>query len=102
MVSAGLGYRWPTQRLELFWSNRVHENVRTGDDTQRGNVSDAGLYYRSDISLRQQWGNNWQGQLALRNIFNRDNVWPSVVNSNGGIADIPRQIALEIQYHGTP
>lgn len=102
MASAGIGYRWPSQRLELFWSNRVHENVRTGDDTQRGNVTDAGLYYRSDISLRQQWDRHWQGQLALRNIFNRDNVWPSVVNSNGGVADIPRQIALEIQYRTTP
>ncbi len=102
MASAGLGYRWPAQRLELFWSTRVHENVRTGDDTQRGNVEDAGLFFRSDVSLRQQWGNHWQGQLALRNLFNRDNVWPSVVNSNGGIADIPRQIALEIQYRAAP
>ncbi|MDB6063772.1 MAG: hypothetical protein JWM78_3875, partial [Verrucomicrobiaceae bacterium] len=102
IVSAGVGYRWPAQRLELFWSNHVHDNVRTGDDTQRGNVTDAGLFYRSDISLRQLWGAHWQGQLSMRNIFNRDNVWPSVVNSNGGVADIPRQIALEIQYHGSP
>lgn len=102
IVAAGVGHRWPAQRLELFWSNRVHEDVRTGDDATGGNVTDAGLYYRSDISLRQQWGRNWQGRLALRNMFDRDNIWPSVVNSNGGIADVPRQIALEIQYRATP
>jgi iron complex outermembrane receptor protein len=102
MASIGIGYRWPAQRLELFWSNRLHKSVRTGDDTQRGNVDDAGFFYRSDISLRQQWGGHWQGQLALRNLFDRNNVWPSLVNSNGGFADIPRQVALEIQYRGAP
>ncbi len=102
IVAAGIGHRWPAQQLELFWSNRVHEDVRTGDDATGGNVRDAGLFYRSDISLRQQWSRNWQGQIALRNMFDRDNIWPSVVNSNGGIADVPRQIALEIQYRAAP
>ncbi|HET8709860.1 MAG TPA: TonB-dependent receptor [Spongiibacteraceae bacterium] len=102
IADVGIGYRWPAQRLELFWANRLHENVRTGDDTQRGNVSAAGFFYRSDISLTQQWGANWTGQLALRNIFDKDNVWPSVVNSNGGIADVPRQISFEVRYRGLP
>lgn len=102
MADAGIGYRWPAQRLELFWTNRVHENVRTGDDTQRGNVTGAGLFYRSDISLTQQWGKNWTGQIALRNIFDKDNVWPSVVNSNGGVADVPRQISFDVRYRGWP
>ncbi len=102
MADIGIGYRWPAQRMEFLWTNRVHENVRTGDDTQAGNVDDAGLFYRSDISLSQQWNANWSGQLALRNLFDRDNVWPSVVNSNGGIADVPRQISFEVQYRGLP
>ena len=102
MADIGIGYRWPAQRIELFWANRLHEDVRTGDDTQPGAVEDAGLFYRSDISLSQQWGANWSGQIAIRNLFDRDNVWPSVVNSNGGVADIPRQISLEVQYRGLP
>lgn len=102
MADVGVGYRWPSQRLELFWTNRLHENVRTGDDTQRGNVSDAGFFYRSDISLSQQWSAYWTGQIALRNMFDKENVWPSVVNSNGGVADIPRQISFDIQYRGLP
>ena len=102
MADVGIGYRWPAQQLELFWTNRVHENVRTGDDTQKGNVSDAGFFYRSDITLTQQWDANWSGQIALRNMFDKDNVWPSVVNSNGGVADIPRQISFEIRYRALP
>lgn len=106
MADVGIGYRWPVQRLELFWANRVHENVRTGDDASHGvltltpQVENAGLYYRSDISLQQEWGSSWKGRLALRNMFNRDNIWPSVVNSNNGVADIPRQISFEVEYHG--
>lgn len=100
IADVGVGYRWPAQRLELFWTNRLHENIRTGDDTGTGNVMDAGFFYRSDISLTQQWGANWTGQIALRNVFDKENVWPSVVNSNGGIADIPRQISFEINYRG--
>jgi outer membrane cobalamin receptor len=107
MTDIGIGYRWPTQRLELFWTNRLHEDVRTGDDTgttnpSQSHVTDAGFFYRSDISLTQQWGANWTGQIALRNMFDKDNVWPSVVNSNGGIADIPRQISFDIRYRGLP
>lgn len=100
MTDIGIGYRWPGQRMELFWTNRIHSDVRTGDDTLKGNVSDAGLYYRSDISLRQEWSSRWQTQIGMRNIFGRDNVWPSVVNSNNGIADIPRQISFDISYRG--
>jgi hypothetical protein len=35
-------------------------------------------------------------------MFDRDNIWPSVANSNGGIADIPRQISFEVEYKGLP
>ena len=105
MADVGIGYRWPQHETELFWTNRVHSDVRTGDDTQvkpstAYSVSDAGFFYRSDISLRQQWSNDWQTQIAVRNIFNRDNIWPSQVNSNDGVADIPRQISFEVTYRG--
>jgi len=103
IVDAGLGYRWPSERLELFWSNRLHQNVKSGDQALASfSLPRAGVYFRSDISLRQQWDNHWQGQLTVRNLFNRDNVWPSIVNSEGGVHDIPRQVSLEVEYRGLP
>lgn len=105
MVDIGIGYRWSAQRLEVFWANRVHDDVRTGDDTQRNpftnpadHVTDAGLFFRSDLTLQQEWGTSWLGRVAVRNIFDRDNLWPSVVNANGGVNDIPRQISFEVEY----
>lgn len=103
MADIGFGYRWPTQRLELFWSNRIHENVKTGDQALAVQpLPRAGLYFRSDLTLRQQWNNSWQGQVTLRNIFDRDNAWPSIVNNFGGVPDIPRQISFELEYRGLP
>jgi iron complex outermembrane receptor protein len=103
IINAGLGYRWPAQRLELFVSNRIHEDVKSGDQALSAlPLPDAGLFFRTDVSLRQQWSAHWQGQLTLRNVFGRDNVWPSIVNSRGGVEDIPRQISLEIEYRSLP
>jgi len=103
ILDVGLGYRWPEERLELFWSNRLHEDVKSGDQALAVQpLPRAGMFYRSDLSLRQQWTDHWQGQLTLRNLFDRDNVWPSIVNSRDGVADIPRQISFEIEYRGLP
>lgn len=103
ILDLGLGYRWPETRTELFWSNRLHEDVKSGDQALATEpLPRAGLYFRSDVSLRQQWGNHWQGQLTVRNLFNRDNAWPSIVNSYAGVPDIPRQVSLEVEYRSLP
>jgi iron complex outermembrane receptor protein len=102
MANLGVGYRWPTQRLQLFWSNHLHDGVRVGDQAllPTQTLEDAPLFWRSDLTLKQQWGSHWSGTLALRNLIDRDNVWPSVVNSRGGIDDIPRQVSIGVEYRG--
>lgn len=103
MVNLGLGYRWPAQRMELFWSNRLHESVNVGDQAVASEqLAETGTFFRSDLSLRKQWGRAWETQLTLRNLFDRDNTWPSIVNSRGGIEDVSRQVSLEVIYRGTP
>lgn len=101
MFNFGVGYRWPAARLQLFWSNHLHDGVKVGDQalTQQP-LADARMFWRSDLHLKKQWGANWSGTLNLRNLFDRDNVWPSVVNSRGGIDDIPRQISVGVEYTG--
>jgi iron complex outermembrane receptor protein len=101
MLNVGVGYRWPAARLQLFWSNRLHDGVKLGDQAlTREPLDDAPLFWRSDLNLKQQWSSNWSGAVTLRNMFDRDNVWPSVVNSRGGIEDIPRQISFGVEYTG--
>lgn len=99
IVNAGAGYRWPDMELELFINNRWHEDVKVGDPgltTQH--FDDAGVFFRTDVTLQQQWTPEWSGRLTARNIFDRENIWPAVVNNRGGVIDIERQVALEIEY----
>lgn len=101
IANIGVGYRWPAHDIELFWANRLHEDVKVGDTALASRpLDDAGLFYRSDLSLTQDWSPNWQGRLVVRNLFDRNNVWPSITNSHGGVADIERQVVLEITYRG--
>jgi outer membrane receptor for ferrienterochelin and colicins len=100
ILNAGIGYRWPAQRLELFVNNRWHEDVKVGDQALSPTtpLADAGVFFRTDISLKHQLTPQWSGQFVVRNLFDRDNIWPAVVNNRGGVVDISRQFALEIEY----
>lgn len=103
VTNLGIGYRWPQYNLELYWSTHIHQDVTTGDTSlTRVGVTDAGTFIRSDLSLAQTWRNRWQGRFVVRNLFDRDNSWPSITNSRGGIRDMGRQILLEVTWRGLP
>lgn len=99
IVNIGAGYRWPEKKLELFINNRIHQDVKVGDralpSEQLGNT---GTFIRTDITLKQQWTESWSGSVAVRNVFDRENIWPAVVNNRGGAPDLARQFMLEINY----
>jgi len=40
----------------------------------------------------------WQLQLAIHNVFDRDNTVPSIVNSRDGVADLEREFELQVTY----
>jgi outer membrane receptor protein involved in Fe transport len=99
IVNAGVGYRWPAQKVELFINNRWHEDVTVGDPGLTAQRYDnAGTFIRTDISVQHQWTDSWGGRLVIRNLFDRDNIWPAVVNNRGGVIDIERQFAIELEY----
>ena len=99
IVNLGFGYSWPTQQLELFVNNRFHHKVNTGDQAVPPlPTSAAPNYFRTDISLQKRYKENWKFGLALRNIFNRDNILPSPANSFNGIPDLDFDAALTLVY----
>lgn len=103
IASFAVGYRWPQQRIELFWSNRLHESVTVGDQAlSRVELDETGTFFRSDLVLRKQWDARWESRVTVRNLFDRDNVWPSIVNSRGGIEDIGQQFSIEMLYRALP
>jgi iron complex outermembrane receptor protein len=99
MLNVGVGYSWPTQQLELFVNNRFHHKVNSGDQALPPNPeSDASRYFRTDMTLQKTYNEHWKFGLALRNIFNRDNVLPSIANSFNGIPDLDFDAALTLAY----
>ncbi len=98
IVNVGVGYRWPEPQLEIFFANRFHNNVYTGDQALPPfDLQDTPNYFRSDITMEKSFRENWQIGLALRNIFNRDNALPSIANSYEGIQDIKFDVAMTIK-----
>ncbi len=99
ILNLGVGYSWPDKQIELFVHNRYHDKVYYGDPNLPPNdAEEAPAYFRTDLTLRQNHGEHWQVGLELRNIFNRDNVLPSLVNSYKGIPDIDFDAAINIEY----
>ena len=98
MVNLGVGYRWQEPQLEIFVSNRFHNHVYTGDQALPPfDLKDTPNYFRTDITLEKSFRDNWQIGLALRNIFNRDNILPSIANSYEGIQDIEFDVAMTLK-----
>jgi len=99
IVNLGFGYSWPTQQLELFVNNRFHHMVNKGDQALPPmSQSSAPNYFRTDMTLQKSYKENWQFGLALRNIFNRGNVLPSIANSFNGVPDLDFDAALTLAY----
>jgi iron complex outermembrane receptor protein len=99
IVNLGVGYSWPKHEIEIFVNNRFHYKVNTGDQSLPPlSKSSAPNYFRTDLSLEKSYQKDWTFGLALRNIFDRDNVLPSVTNSFNGIPDLDFDAALTVVY----
>lgn len=99
IMNVGLGYNWPTHKIELFVNHRFHHKVDTGDQTLPSLSNTSAPYYsRTDMTLQKTYKEHWKFGLAFRNLFNRENVLPSIANSFNGIPDLEFDAALTLAY----
>ena len=99
MMTATGGYAWPAHAIETTVTLRHHGSVATGDEAiARVELPDTGPYWRIDWSVCKRVASQWQLQLTARNLFDRDNVVPSIVNSRDGVADLEREFELQVTY----
>lgn len=99
IVNVGIGYSWPVQQIELFVTNRYHDHAYTGDQALPPFAkTDAPAYFRTDLTVNKSFKENWEVGLAIRNIFDRDNVLPSLANSYNGVPDIDFDAAVTLRY----
>lgn len=99
IVNVGIGYSWPVQQVELFVTNRYQDHAYTGDQSLPPFAkTDAPAYFRTDLTINKSFKENWEVGIAVRNIFDRDNVLPSLANSYNGVPDIDFDAAMTLRY----
>jgi iron complex outermembrane receptor protein len=99
MLTGTGGYSWPALGLETTLSLRHHSSVATGDEAiARVTLPETGPYWRVDWALMKKIAAQWQLQLTVHNVFDRDNIVPSIVNSRDGVADLEREFELQAIY----
>lgn len=98
LLNIAVGHTFHNPKIDVFWSNYLHQKTRTGDDAIPGTVTNAPPYFRSDFSIRYAFTSRVDVSLIGRNIFSRKNIIPSTVNSHGGDADVPRQLGIDLRY----
>jgi iron complex outermembrane receptor protein len=98
-VDAEVGYRHA--RMRTRFSLVQHWQIDTDDVFQPS----AGIpalslprYARTDIGATRPLGSRTNLMLFVRNVFDRDNFYPSSAGSRGGIPDLPRTFSAEVRF----
>ncbi len=55
-------------------------------------------YWRMDVNLSKSFKDKWQIYANIRNLLNRKNFLPSLVNSEGGVPEDEISIDIGVNY----
>ena len=98
----GAGYRWPRQHIQLYINNRIHYDVQSYELSPAISESpDLPHYWRTDVNLTKRFGTDTRIYVNIRNLFDRDNVWATTVNTENGAPDegINVELGVQRQWH---
>lgn len=97
IVNLGLGYEF-SQGWLVYLNNRVHLGADEGPE--RENVQSDSLkdYWRTDLHIGKNFKKRWKMFVNVRNLFDRGNYLPSLVNAEGGIQDEEFSIDAGLSY----
>lgn len=78
---------------QWFGDYSLGDNVTASDPTPKANT-----YQRTDLHLEVELGPKWQAWLNVRNVFDKNNAYPSIFNGENGIPDIGLGFSLGTAY----
>ena len=86
ILNLGVGYDFPGG-WSLYVSNRAQLDADAGP--ARATVIPPSLkdYWRTDVNASKTFDKHWKAYANVRNLFDRRNLLPSLVNMEGGIPD---------------
>lgn len=98
IFNLGIGYQLASD-LDIFINNRVHLQVKEGPVLDSiPNPEPLPDYWRTDVNITKKLSGDWSLFLNIRNLFDRDNMLPSIQNSENGIPDESFNISAGADY----
>lgn len=99
LMTLEAGYVFHGQDLEIYFKERMMRDYGVGDVLGTIVPEDASNYYRTDFSVAKRFAGKDDASalelsLNLYNIFDRDNVMPSVYNAESGLPDDGRTFVM--------
>lgn len=94
ILNVGIGYVFsPSTRV--FVANRVHLDAKEGVSATAPGLKD---YWRTDVNVTHELKDRWTVFFNVRNLFGRDNYYPSLQDAEGGIPDEESSISVGARY----
>lgn len=101
LINSGVGYHI-NNTTELFLSTQLYDGHDLGDQISTNGtnqqVEKGPFYIRHDLRLSKQVTSNITTWFNIKNLLDKENVIPSVMNNDGGIDDIHRTFSAGIKY----
>ncbi|WP_144392033.1 TonB-dependent receptor plug domain-containing protein [Pleionea sediminis] len=86
IFNLNFGYRFEEENLDLFVTNRIHQDAKEGPISNNVPApNDLDDYFATDVTLDWSPSKKWTLQLGIRNIFDEENFVPAVWNNENGV-----------------
>ncbi len=95
IINLGIGYDF-ISGWKLYVNNRVHLDAKEGPVRNAIVPDDLEDYWRTDVNLTKSFKDKWQLYANIRNVFDRKNYLPSLVNTEGGVPQ--EEISMDIGF----
>ena len=98
LINLDFGYKL-LSNLELSLTTRLFGNYYLGDKiTAKTTVDKASTYIRYDLATTYKFNKDVKAWFNIKNLLDKNNNYPSVMNSEGGIPDIGRMFSIGMSY----
>lgn len=99
ITNIDIAYQW-AKSTNIALSNQLFGGHYLGDETTANGqeLEKGNTYIRSDIRVSQDLNKQLQAWLSVKNIFDKNNRLPSVINIQDGVEDINRTLVIGASY----
>ena len=88
IVNAGIGWRSPSRKVSVRVTNRIHLDADAHPvNPLLPSPEELSDYFRTDVHVAWRLGERAWLRFDVRNLFDRDNHFPSVWAHEGGVPD---------------